>query len=403
MPSGDRLEVGRGGFEANWWTGREPGGTCHSWEARLLSRSVLINFVWRCFSLLFWGGALGALLAGGLGLSAFVAPDFWWTDNMSFFLWQFLFAGFAGVLLALGGLLKRHRFPLLYKVTVGLSVVAFVSLAVLFVGRASQNTVEFADPEPGAKTLKVVSINLEGLFLGDPVLEDYLKALNADVIVLQEAIWWLQERRWNRLNLPVGGAGENGFPEHYQVGRLGSVVVYSRPPILEASSEIVEGVLHPGARIYHDADREILSLKLQSSGGAVDLLAVHSDSPRTSERWDNKRAYFDQVDASLASKQAVSSSPVLVVGDWNSSPWSARFQRTLDVHDLVTAYPEGWPQPTRYFFDYRLRWLLGAPVDHFAVSPDIGVLDVSLGPDIGSDHRPLEVTLQLPAGVSDGS
>ena len=44
-----------------------------------------------------------------------------------------------------------------------------------------------------------------------------------------------------------------------------------------------------------------------------------------------------------------------------------------------------------------LYWILGSPVDQFAVSDDIKVLNVSTGPDIGSDHLPLIIEIELPA------
>lgn len=355
-----------------------------------------MSFFQRCLSLAFWASALAGLLASVLGLSAFAAPDVWWADNMSFFLIQFLAAGLAGTLLCLLGLVQRRRFPILYRTIVAAASGSFLCLALLFVDSTGQNLAARAPDSSAGDALKIVSINLEGLFLGDPVLQDYLETLKPDIIVLQETLWWLQERRWRRLQLTLGSAGVNGFPDHLEVGRLGSLVVYARLPILEVASETVEAGLSRGARIYHDSDREILSLKLGAQAGTFDLVAVHSESPRTKQRWDMKRAYFDRLDAALTTSRFPSSGPMMVIGDWNSSPWSSRFHQTLAAAGLGTRYPGGWPQPTRFFFDYRLRWLLGAPVDQFAVSPDLQVVDVSLGPDIGSDHRPLVVEVKLP-------
>lgn len=44
--------------------------------------------------------------------------------------------------------------------------------------------VVFVDFDLVVDVVKVVLINLEGLFLGDLVFEDYLEGLNVDVIVL---------------------------------------------------------------------------------------------------------------------------------------------------------------------------------------------------------------------------
>ncbi len=343
-----------------------------------------------------WCGVFGALCAAFLGLSSFMAPDFWFFDNMSFFLWQFLFAGVAGTLLCVVGLFFVRRFSWLYRGVLGLSAIAVVSLAGLTGLRTVENTTSFVLPSNNASTIKLVSINLEALFLGDPVLQTYLEEVDADIIVFQETIWNLQKWQWQRRGLPVGGETNRPYPADYHVGQLGGLVVFSKFPIRDVASLVIPGVLSPGANVYHNADREILSLSLELESGPVDLVAVHPDSPRTHPRWNNKRAYFDKMDALIAELRTQKKSPVVVIGDWNSSPWSSRFQQSLSKNKLLTAYPDGFPQTTRYFYDYRLRWILGSPVDQIAVSSEVEIVDVSLGPDIGSDHRPLVVTLQLP-------
>ncbi|WP_209011014.1 endonuclease/exonuclease/phosphatase family protein [Labrenzia sp. PHM005] len=342
-----------------------------------------------------WCAALGAICASALGLSSFLAPDYWLSDNMSFFLWQFLYAGFGGVLLGAIGLLLAHRFQALYRLTVAVAAIAIVSLAVLTGFRTVENTIDFVQPSDEVHTLKIASINLEALFLGDPILEAYLEEVDADVIVFQETIWNLQKWQWQRRGLPIGGTDNGIYPANYHVGQLGGLVVFSRFPIEDTASIVIPGVSMPGANVYHDADREILSLSLLVGGQKVNLVAVHPDSPRTQPRWQNKRSYLDIMDEAIAQLRQENPAPIVAIGDWNSAPWSARFQGSLTQNDLKTAYPNGIPQPTRYFYDYRLRWIIGAPVDQVAVSDDVGIEDVALGPHIGSDHRPLIVTLQL--------
>ncbi|GAA0775135.1 endonuclease/exonuclease/phosphatase family protein [Roseibium denhamense] len=347
------------------------------------------------FSLFCWCCCLGAIAAAGLGLSAFAAPDFWLTDNMSFFLRQFLGAGAFGCVMGLSGLFLRHRLSKLYKFTVAIAITGMVVLAGLTLVRTTENTVSLAQSPDHGNQIRVVSINIENLFLGDTVLQAYLSAVNADVIVFQETLWWLQERRWERLGLPVGGAGSGGFPGNYHVGQLGGLVVYSRFPITGIRPITIDGETPPGANVYYDADRELISLTLETPSKAVKLVAIHPDSPRTKSRWQNKRRYFDATDDLIRDLRSANELPLLAIGDWNSAPWSARFQRSLSDNNLKTAYPGGWPQTTRFFFDYRLHWILGAPVDQFAVTEGLEVLGVSLGPDIGSDHLPLVVDLAV--------
>lgn len=346
-----------------------------------------------------WCAGLGAILAAVLGLSSFAGPDYWFSDNMSFFLWQFLFAGVAGTVFAVLGLLFVRRFKVLFKVTLGLAAIATISLATLTGLRTVENTTPFAKPLTDAPPIKIVSINLEALFLGDPVLQAYLEETDPDVVVFQETIWNLQKWQWQRRGLPLGGANNGVYPPYRSVGQLGGLVVFSKFPVEHANSVVIPGVQMSGANVYRDADREVLSVTLQVDERPVHLVAVHPDSPRTQPRWHNKRAYFDEMDRVIAERLGQKTGPVVAIGDWNSSPWSARFHQSLIKNNMLTAYPSGIPQTTRYFYDYRLRWILGSPVDQVAVTPGVELVDVSLGPDIGSDHRPLVVTLQLSEAV----
>jgi len=352
-------------------------------------RSPLLSLL----SFLGWCGILGALTVSALGLSAFAAPEYWLADNMSFFLRQFLAAGLAGCLAGAVGLLVRHRLPLVYRVALSLAMVALIALAGMTTVRTLSNTRPVGPLAAGDRPVKIVSFNIEHMFLGDRVLLDFLKEEQADIIVFQEVLWGLQERRWERLGQKIGSAGENGFPEFLKVGDLGGLAVYSRFPVLKAEEQVVQGELPPGANVYYDADRELLSLTLDTGKAPLHLVVIHPDSPRTEARWLNKRRYFDEVDQVLDALKAENGDNILAIGDWNSAPWSARFQETLERNGLKTAYPGGWPQTTRFFFDYRLHWILGAPVDQFAVSKDLQIVDVSLGRHIGSDHLPLIVEL----------
>lgn len=348
-------------------------------------------------SLVCWCGSLGALTFCILGLSAFAAPDYWFADNMSFFLRQFLVAGLLGCLARTLGLLMLHRLRLIYRTVWILAVVSFLSLVGLTAARTLENTARIETPAAGEKVIKVISINTERMFLGDKRLTAFMERQQPDILVIQEALWWLQERRWERLERPIGGLGENGYPDHVEVGASGSLVIYSNFPIRLENSTIVLGELHDTASVIHDPDRELLQVSLDTGARDLKLLAVHPDSPRSLVRWQNKRRYFDEADNVIQELQQSSGDPLVVIGDWNSAPWSARFQQTLSQNGLKTAYPGGWPRTTRFFFDYRLHWILGSPVDQFAVSEGVKVLNVSTGPDIGSDHLPLIVELELPS------
>lgn len=83
--------------------------------------------------------------------------------------------------------------------------------------------------------------------------------------------------------------------------------------------------------------------------------------------------------------------PLLVLGDLNTSPWSPWFNRLLiesNLHDSLRGrgIQPSWPvgQP-----------LLWTPLDHVLFSDGIHMLRREVGPAIGSDHYPVVVEFQV--------
>lgn len=346
----------------------------------------------RLRSLIGWLSLTGGVTVCLLGLAAFAAPGFWAADNMSFFLRQFLAAGLAGLLGGLLGLTVPHHRPKLYKISLVLFVLLFSVLAGSTAWRTVEHTKPVAAPRAGETSLRVVSANLERLFLETPALTGFLKRADPDVMVFEETAWWLQKHHWQKLGRPIGAAGKSPFPEHLFVGSLGDISVYSRFPILESKSIVVEN--EPGQP--RQDIREILVLKLDIDGRTVNLVAVHPSSPRSEAQWILRQTYLERLAAVLKELQAQSGAETIVIGDWNLSPWSVYFSHLFARLNLHTAFADGYPQTTRFFFDYRLHWILGAVVDHVAITPGLRFADVQLGPDIGSDHLPLMAEIVLP-------
>lgn len=81
--------------------------------------------------------------------------------------------------------------------------------------------------------------------------------------------------------------------------------------------------------------------------------------------------------------------PVILSGDFNAAPWSTAMQTIIrdgGVTRLSTTGPT-WP-----------TWLLpvGVPIDHVLGGPGVGARDVRVLGPIGSDHRPIALTILLP-------
>ena len=338
-------------------------------------------------------------LAGGfgfclLGLSAFIAPGFWITDNMSFFVRQFLGFGICGFAGGLIGLAVRHRLPGLYRRLLLILLVLVVTLASLMVARVAAVTdTDATSASAGGKDLRLVSINLEHLFFGDESLFTYLSELDADIIVLQESGWEWQQYAWDRRVGPTQIAGSGPYHAHVGSGALKGIVIFSRYPIETLRYTPIKGPEQIEG--YFDLDREFISLEIDVNGTPLSMIAVHPMTPRKGPLWGLRQDYFSKLreEADRLSKNA--SGNLVIIGDWNTSPWSGNFLTFLTDLDLTTSFPAGIPQTTRFFFDYRLHWLLGAVVDHVAVSPQVHIKAVALGPELPTDHLPLVVDLTI--------
>lgn len=117
---------------------------------------------------------------------------------------------------------------------------------------------------------------------------------------------------------------------------------------------------------------------VQRPAGAFELVALHP-MPPLSPRW------HAQLDTDLRGLRPASGLPALLAGDFNASPWSLG-ALGLAAGDWVRAsslqptWPAAWP---------------GIPIDAVWTHGAWMRQGARVGPDIGSDHRPVCVTLSL--------
>ena len=79
--------------------------------------------------------------------------------------------------------------------------------------------------------------------------------------------------------------------------------------------------------------------------------------------------------------------PVILLGDFNTTPWSPAYRKLVADTELGSASGgriATWPV-----------WMapLRVPIDHILVRGPVTVLEAERGPDLGSDHFPVLVTL----------
>jgi endonuclease/exonuclease/phosphatase (EEP) superfamily protein YafD len=91
-----------------------------------------------------------------------------------------------------------------------------------------------------------------------------------------------------------------------------------------------------------------------------------------------------------AARARDSTLPVVLAGDLNLTPYAPEFRRLERDSGLRDALAERRWRPT-WLAGF---WPLALPIDHVLVPEDACVVDSGIGPAIGSDHRPVSVTLR---------
>lgn len=117
-------------------------------------------------------------------------------------------------------------------------------------------------------------------------------------------------------------------------------------------------------------------------GQIVSLVATHLFSPRNGTRFEWRNRHLEEIgDWAIQSKN-----PVLVVGDLNMTVWSPHYKRFAQKTGLRNA---------RYGFGILPTWrsnrvpFVYLPIDHCLVSPEIKVVKIWTGGNMGSDHLPV--------------
>jgi endonuclease/exonuclease/phosphatase (EEP) superfamily protein YafD len=82
--------------------------------------------------------------------------------------------------------------------------------------------------------------------------------------------------------------------------------------------------------------------------------------------------------------------PTLLAGDLNLTPYAPEFSRLEQASRLRDAFA-GRPWRPTWQAGF---WPLALPIDHVFVPEGVCVVDARIGPAVGSDHRPVIVTLQ---------
>jgi len=230
-----------------------------------------------------------------------------------------------------------------------------------------------AGPMTCAQPLRVVSLNLLFNNRSQNIVTDYLDSGPFDVALLQEYnTWYHWSDMLDRLR--------DRYPYQRATDRR-DVAILSRVPFVDSPVDatvataldslfLASGTIHATVRIR---------------GRDVVLLAAHLSSPQTQGLYKERNRQLSLLADLLRSLDT----PVILGADLNGVRWNPRitgFFRGAGLRYLDTGFP---PPAT------RPNWLpvLGMQIDYIAPTADAFTGVQTVGPDVGSDHLPLEATL----------
>jgi endonuclease/exonuclease/phosphatase (EEP) superfamily protein YafD len=303
------------------------------------------------------------LLAGVAAASAatLLAPLGWPFELFAHFRWQI---GAAALVLMLAAALLRRRAMLL----VALAALLVQAVPASWTGPPASEA--HAAPVCDGPRLRVATVNLWYANREPQRLLAWLAASEPDVLVLQELT-----PAW----ADALAATAQAYPYRQLLAREDpyGMGVISRLPLGQVTALDLAGDGLPSLQMTVDLDGEPLQ-----------VLALHTHWPVT-PALQRARDRALQRAAALAGGQPSSS---IVLGDLNLTPYAPAFARLVQSSGLRDALDGRAWRPTWQ----ASSWPLALPIDHVLVPPDACVLDTAIGPDIGSDHRPVLVTLRLP-------
>jgi len=308
---------------------------------------------------------LGIALAGAVAaaIAAVLAPFGWPFELFVHFRWQLAAACIA--LLAAAFALRR---PWMMAVALAALVLPFLPASALWGGKATASTTPAVC---SADELRVVTANAWFAATEHAALLDWLRRSDADVIGLQEVT-----PEWQAALEPL----TRQYPYRKVVARTDpyGIALLSRLPVV---GEIEE------ADLVGDG-RPSLVATLELGNQRVQVIVLHT-------RWPVSPALQPLRDRALqqaAQLAAVHPDTTVLLGDLNITPFAPAFERLLDESRLRDALAGELWRPT-WLAGF---WPLALPIDHVLVPRGSCVIAHEIGPYVGSDHRPLQVTLRLP-------
>jgi endonuclease/exonuclease/phosphatase (EEP) superfamily protein YafD len=220
---------------------------------------------------------------------------------------------------------------------------------------------------PNGVRIRVLSLNVHTESTSYDQVRRLIADESPDVVALVEV-----DRRW----LTQLGPALTAYTGRIEAPRMDNfgIALYARGDVTGSTTELATPL-------------PTITASVSVAGTRFDAIVTHPIPPISSADVDRQRTQLD-----LIAARARSDARVIVIGDYNATPWSRPFQRFVDRSRLCDSRAGFGIQASFPAMSAVLR----IPIDHVLTSCSIGVRDRRIGRDVGSDHLPVIVDLVLP-------
>jgi len=156
------------------------------------------------------------------------------------------------------------------------------------------------------------------------------------------------------------------------------IAVYSRLPLGSVVQHESPPFGYPGLIVTTRIDSELLT-----------LISTHPMPPIGRIEFEGRNQQLQDVGELVNAAPR----PLVLIGDLNISMWAHHYGKLIEQTGLRNARTGFGVLPS---WPVHLPFAM-IPIDQCLVSSNIGVVNIRTGPDIGSDHLPLIVTLAIGA------
>lgn len=267
-----------------------------------------------------------------------------------------------------------------------------ITIAPLLIKPATNASSSESNSE-GHATIRFMEVNVENNSSAQTQLLKYIDKMQPDVIAVTELT-----PEWDKGLRAALPAYKHVWcapaPGYYGIG------IYSKLPLTDRNMFV------PGVE---QAKEPCLSAIVSKDKMMVRVVAMHVFAPHTPNEMAQRNTQFSQIanhiqtelrpDAPPSKMEATPRAPItpadnyagtVVLGDLNTTPWSqtyASFLASLDLHDSQMGYGLN---PTCDIYGF-----LTAPVDYCLIPRRATATSYKVGPDIGSDHKPVVVDVAI--------